>query len=421
MILAGTQGKEKKMTDIFTQDIKDLIKLATTDFNEFYKQTEKEHKSSGYSSTAASSGDYSTAASSGYYSTAASSGDSSTAVSSGNYSKAASSGYYSKAASSGNSSKAASSGYYSTAASSGDYSKAASSGNSSTAVSSGDYSKAASSGDYSTAVSSGDYSTAASSGDYSKAASSGNSSTAASSGYYSTAASSGDSSTAVSSGNYSKAASSGYYSKAASSGNSSTAASSGDYSACSALGYRAAVKGDMGNLLMASEYARKDDKLIPVGGKADIVDGKLLKPDCWYIVEGGEWVEVDYTDGLFHRVLSTRGNVRKLKNDEGDIVYLVTDNGKSAHGSTIKKARENLIYKIGDRDKSEYEGLKLNSKHTVPELIEMYRVITGACEYGVKAFIENQEKVKDKYTIKEIIALTEGQYGHDQFKKFFKG
>jgi len=72
------------MSDIFTQDIKDLIKLATTDFDKFYAETEKKNKDTGNYSTAASSGDYSKSASSGYSSTAASSGYSSTAASSGN-------------------------------------------------------------------------------------------------------------------------------------------------------------------------------------------------------------------------------------------------------------------------------------------------------------------------------------------------
>ena len=108
----------------------------------------------------------------------------------------------------------------------------------------------------------------------------------------------GNYSTAASSGNSSAAASSGDGSKAASSGDGSTAASSGDYSACAAIGYRAAVKGDKGNLLMASEYTKKNGEYVPIGGKADIVDGKKLKADCWYIVEGGEWVEVDFTDEI---------------------------------------------------------------------------------------------------------------------------
>jgi hypothetical protein len=301
-------NKEKSQADLEIDALADVFGIATTGFEEFFKKAGESKK--------------------GNYSTAASSGD---------YSKAASSGDYSKAASSGNSSTAASSGYSSTAASS---------GYSSTAASSGYSSKAASSGNSSTAASSGNSSTAASSGYSSKAASSGNSSTAASSGYSSTAASSGDYSKAASSGNSSTAASSGDYSKAASSGDYSKAASSGKHSACSALGYRAAVKGDMGNLLMASEYAKKDGKLVPVGGKADLVDGKKLKADRWYIVEGGKWVEADFSDGIFSRVLSNKSGVKKVKTEDGKVLFVVSDdNGNSAHGQTIKEARRTWFIK----------------------------------------------------------------------------
>jgi hypothetical protein len=334
-----TENKERPQAEIEIEALQDVFGIATTGFEEFYKQTEE--KAKGNSSTAASSGDYSTAASSG------------------NYSKAASSGNSSKAASSGNSSKAASS------------------------------------GDSSKAASSGDYSTAASSGYYSKAASSGN---------YSTAASSGNSSKAASSGDYSTAASSGYYSKAASSGN---------YSACTAIGYRAAVKGGMGNLLMASEYIKKDGNLIPIGGKSDLVDGKKIKPNCWYVVEGGEWVEVDFTDGIFTRVISNKKDVKKVKTDDGRILFIVSDDkGNSAHGETIAKAREDLIYKAV----AKFDG-SIPKSAIGKEWIGIYRAITGACAIGVRMFVESTGKsLDDTYTAKEIVEIVKGQYGAEQFR-----
>ena len=364
--------------------------LATTGFKELYKYAEY---------------NYNKAASSGDSSTAASSGDSSTAASSGNRSKAASSGYSSTAASSGDYSEAASSGDYSEAASSGDYSKAASSGYSSTAASSGNRSKAASSGDYSKAASSGDYSKAASSGYSSKAASSGDSSTAASSGDYSKAASSGYSSTAASSGNRSKAASSGDYSKAASSGN---------CSACTALGYRAAVKGEIGNLLMCSEFKKEKEYYTPIGGKANIVDGEILKPNRWYIVKDDEWVEVDFTDNIFSYVLSNKGNVKKVRTEEGNILFVVSDeNGNTAHGKTIEQAREGLIYKIT----ANFNG-KIPETATGKEWIGIYKSVTGAYSEGIKMFVLSTGKNLDNiYTYKEIINITSGQFGSEMFLK----
>jgi hypothetical protein len=291
-------------------------------------------------------------------------------------------------------------------------------GNYSTAASSGNYSTAASSGNSSTAASSGNYSTAASSGNSSTAASSGYSSKAASSGNYSTAASSGNSSTAASSGNSSTAASSGNSSTAASSGNSSTAASSGNYSACAGVGYRAAVKGDKGNLVMASEYVKKNGKFIPVGGKADIVDGKKIKANAWYIVEGGEWVEVDYSDGIFSRVLSTKNGVKKVKTDNNEILFIASDaNGNHAHGETIKRAVEELAFKTASRDVEQYRNMPLTTKKTPAEWSFVYRVITGACTSGTKSFMESRGKLKAKYTLAEIIEQTNGAFGSDKFKE----
>jgi hypothetical protein len=238
--------------------------------------------------------------------------------------------------------------------------------------------------------------------------------TAASSGYNSNAASSGNYSTAASSGYNSTAASSGNYSTAASSGYNSTAASSGYNSGCTSIGYRAAVKGDLGNLLMASEYIEKDNKLIPVGGKADLVDGKILKPNCWYIVEKCKWVEVDFTDGVFSYVISNKKGVKKVKTEQGNVLFVVhDDNGNSAHGETIAKAREDLIYKVIEKS-----DVKIPKKASGKEWVGIYRAVTGACSAGVKNFVEQTGKDIDAtYTAKEIAKMVQGQYGAEQFAK----
>ena len=213
-------------------------------------------------------------------------------------------------------------------------------------------------------------------------------------------------------GTDSKAASSGYNSTAASSGDNSTAEVSGEHSACAAVGYRGAVRGDLGNGIAAFEYIIKDGKYIPVGGKADIIDGKKLKAGRWYIVEGGKWVEVDFSDNIFSRVISSRGGVKKVKTERGDILYVVSDNnGNSAHGKTAAKAREDLIYKVV----AKFDG-KLPKKATGKEWVGIYRAVTGACAAGIKMFVEQTGKsLDDEYTAKQIAALVKGQYGSDRF------
>lgn len=206
----------------------------------------------------------------------------------------------------------------------------------------------------------------------------------------------------------SSAASSGYYSKAS---------CDGENSSCTAIGYRAAVRGDKGNLIMASEYVIKDNKYVPVSGKANIIDGKKLKPNCWYIVENAEWVQVDFTDGVFSYVLSNRAGVKKVKTERGLILYVVSDDkGNSAHGETIKQAREDLIYKIVANS-----DVEIPKKATGKEWVAIYRAVTGACSSGVKHFVEittqrNGGTLEDTYTREQIIKLTENWYGAEKFR-----
>jgi hypothetical protein len=46
----------------------------------------------------------------------------------------------------------------------------------------------------------------------------------------------------------------------------------------------------------------------------------------------------------------------------------------------------------------------------------VYRAITGACSSGVETFIKCKGKLKNKYTLLEILEETKGAYGHEQFK-----
>lgn len=48
----------------------------------------------------------------------------------------------------------------------------------------------------------------------------------------------------------------------------------------------------------------------------------------------------------------------------------------------------------------------------------MYRTITGACSQGVEEFLERNFKDKEEVSISEIIKITKGHYGHEQFKNF---
>jgi hypothetical protein len=299
------------------------------------------------------------------------------------------------------------SGYFSTSASSGYYSKSASSGY---------FSTSASSGNSSTSASSGNSSTSASSGYFSTSASSGESSTSASSGYSSTSASSGNSSTSASSGEFSKSASSGYSSTSASSGEFSKSECKGEKSSALANGYFSKVKGHTdGSLIGCTEY---DKDYNPISIAYGII-GKDLKPDVWYLAYKGKLVEVVEVDGIQSGLLYKRGNVMKVVNSDMQEGYIVTnESGVSAHGKTIKEAREALVYKVTSRDLSEFEYLTENTELSFDKAIEAYHSITGACSQGMQMFIDEKGIKKDSYKVSEIIELTKGAYGGERFKEF---
>ncbi|MFA6830635.1 MAG: hypothetical protein WCR67_08070, partial [Bacilli bacterium] len=128
-------------------------------------------------------------------------------------------------------------------------------------------------------------------------------------------------------------------------------------------------------------------------------------------------------DGIFSIIISNKGNVYRIRNiGDSKISYLVTNGeNKWSHGNTLKEAKEDLIFKISNRDKSKYENLTLDSELTFEESIEAYRIITGACSMGTKDFVINRLKEKKgKYKICEIINLTKDNYGNKIFSDYFK-
>ena len=130
-------------------------------------------------------------------------------------------------------------------------------------------------------------------------------------------------------------------------------------------------------------------------------------------------------DGIFSVIDSHHGNVYCVHKigEEDRPFYLVTDGENNwAHGDTLAEAKADLIYKISDRDTSAYENLSMDDTLSYEDAIAAYRIITGACSAGTRDFLENRlpSPHKDKYTIREIIELTDDEYGSERFKKFFE-
>jgi hypothetical protein len=132
-----------------------------------------------------------------------------------------------------------------------------------------------------------------------------------------------------------------------------------------------------------------------------------------------------FADGILSEIVSTRdlrggAKVHRIHIvGKTKITYCIETDGAFSHGDTIKEARESLLYKVSQRDKSAYQGWALNRRITGKEAIASYRVITGACEAGVRAFVQGQGGLKSRYTVQEVIDLTRGQYGNKEYEEFF--
>lgn len=101
--------------------------------------------------------------------------------------------------------------------------------------------------------------------------------------------------------------------------------------------------------------------------------------------------------------------------------YAVKRGDNYAHGETIEKAIDDLKYKCMGRDTSEFVSWRKNmdKKVSFEDAVAAYRTITGACEYGVREFV-NSITIPKKITPNVIIDKTKGQYGHETFAGFFK-
>ncbi len=108
--------------------------------------------------------------------------------------------------------------------------------------------------------------------------------------------------------------------------------------------------------------------------------------------------------------------VNNCKVKKQDIIYLASKDDFFAHGETIKKAVEDLQFKVVS-EKLKNEPIKEDTILT----IQYYRLLTGACEFGVKEWMSNN-KISEGITAKELLPILErtNAYGLSKFKSLVK-
>ena len=163
---------------------------------------------------------------------------------------------------------------------------------------------------------------------------------------------------------------------------------------------------------------------LTVGGWLDLSGTGITAPSKYKKLKNGMYVPGKY---LYADNILT--HVKNAREKDGYTFYegkipgrnVVFDGKNYAHCETFREGLEDLAFKSAEaRGAEQYENLTLDSEIPLEEAKTMYRVITGACRAGTKHFLSTITP-KEKYTVREIIEITAGQYGAERFKSFFEG
>ena len=165
---------------------------------------------------------------------------------------------------------------------------------------------------------------------------------------------------------------------------------------------------------------------LTVGGSLDLRGTQITAKDRSKVkrMREGDYVEGKYlyADGILTHIKGRRtvGDhtfyIGKIRGQN-----VVSDGKNYAHCDKLRDGIADLLFKSAkDRGADQYKGLSLDTEMTVDEAVTMYRIITGACRQGSEAFVKSLgDRLKEKYTIREAIELTKGQYNAERFAEFF--
>ena len=168
-----------------------------------------------------------------------------------------------------------------------------------------------------------------------------------------------------------------------------------------------------------------------VGGSLDINhDAQLpvtLKSN-WGKKNGDTYANVVYADNIY----TPYKEIRVIKCQEKEItvytslclgvLWTVTDSKYWSHGKTLRQAIADLNFKYLKQNKDKLKTLDKNKSYKVKEIINFYRIITGACLAGCEQFV-NSNCDKKEYTLKEAIEIVQknSAYNSEKFAEFFEG
>ena len=191
------------------------------------------------------------------------------------------------------------------------------------------------------------------------------------------------------------------------------------------LNQRVAAAGEHGSLYLRSLTSIPEGFNPTVGGSLylrSLTSKERSKVKCKRFSDG------DYVPGKYLYCDGILTHVKKERKVDRYTLYIgkipgrnvVSDGTNYAHCDKPRDGIAVLAFKAAkDRGADQYKDMALDTELTVPELVTMYRVITGACRQGSESFVKSLGELKEKYTIREAIEITKGQYNSGRFAEFF--
>lgn len=176
-----------------------------------------------------------------------------------------------------------------------------------------------------------------------------------------------------------------------------------------------------GNLYLDDTNIKKLPKTLKIGGK---VFGKQFKVARYKRLKNGTYVPGRY---LYSNYILT--HVRNCISVDGYFVYagkikdknVISDGKKFACCGAFKDGIVELLYqKSKGYTAKRYRNLTKESKVSVYDAIVMYLVITRVQRQDFEEFVEKQNKLKQEYSVSEIIQLTKRNMGWYRFASFFE-
>ena len=173
----------------------------------------------------------------------------------------------------------------------------------------------------------------------------------------------------------------------------------------------------MGGSLYLSNLTSIPEGFNPtVGGSLYLRNGlkcNTKKPDILFSWKNGKYILVD---GIFTEVKSKYGNLYSIIEigHRKKEMYLYGKGKYFAHGETAEKAKEDYTFKKLS-EKLKHDPIKQNTQID----IRYYRLITGACEAGVRKWMQQNNISKEKIKASELLPILRktNAYGLERFEK----